>query len=105
MRLSAGLVSISKQTFQSCESDCRTSSGSTRHGNEYKHKFKHCYEAQKPSLKQLTIGDHEKKLRHSFLSLELCSLFLFSCFLFFVLVLDDQQLWKENKKANKIRCE
>lgn len=61
-RLSAGLVSVSEQTFRSCESDCRTSSGSTRHGNEYKHKFKHCYQAEKPSLKQLGLGANDTRL-------------------------------------------
>jgi len=61
-RLLTGRMSVSAQIFSACERDCRTSSRSTRHGNEYKHKFKHCYETEKQSLQLLLLGGNDTKM-------------------------------------------
>lgn len=40
-----------------CLKNCRTSSKSTRHGNEYLHAFKHCYTKNHDDLDKLTLPD------------------------------------------------
>lgn len=61
-RLPPGRASVSATTFEACEKDCRTSSRSTRHGNEYKHKFKHCYDSGEHNLQQLILDANDTKV-------------------------------------------
>jgi len=60
-RLPEGQVSVSVEIFSNCVRDCRTSSHSTRHGNEYKHKLTHCYDPKEQSLEQLVLGPNATK--------------------------------------------
>jgi len=61
-KLQTGRTSVSAQSFEACESLCRTSSRSTRHGNEYKHNLKHCYATEPQSLRLLVLGGNDTKL-------------------------------------------